>query len=245
MSETLTDALAERDKPDSIVRVENIIAANRTRLERLLKPYGETPETFEARLWLARRDNPMLDECDPQSLAGAAFRCAQLGLDPGPLGLAAIVPYKREATLIVMYRGFVELAYRTGQVKDVYAELVHEGDEFRVRRGTTPKIEHDVEGPAGDRAIVAAYAVARLRSGGTVSNVIWPDDWQRAKQHSQTGRRDRGPWVEHFPAMVRKTAVRRLEPFLPKTPALAGAVAWDDTVAPPLDELLVEPEPTP
>ena len=37
--------------------------------------------------------------------------------------------------------------------------------------------------------------------------------------------------------MVRKTAVRRLQPFLPQSPQLAASYRWDETAAPdPLDE---------
>ena len=82
-----------------------------------------------------------------------------------------------------------------------------------------------------------AYAVARLRSGGAPFSVIYPEDWEKAKAASAAGSKNVGPWVDHWHAMVRKTAVRRLQPFLPQSPQLAASYRWDDQPAPdPLDE---------
>src|SRR5690606_30662561 len=42
------------------------------------------------------RQTPQLGQCTPESLLGALMTCAQLGLEPGPLGHAYLVPYGRE-----------------------------------------------------------------------------------------------------------------------------------------------------
>jgi recombination protein RecT len=170
-------------------------------------------------------------------LLGAMMLAAQLGLEPGPLGQVYLVPFKRQVEFVVGYRGYIDLAYRSGQVKDVAAALVHEGDEFAYQYGTTPKLLHVPEGPAGKREIVAAYAVARLRTGGTVFVVTYGDDWDKAREASPAGKKNVGPWVEHRPAMIRKTAVRRLEPMLPKSPLFTQAVERDETPAPEPVEL--------
>src|SRR6266567_377007 len=133
------------------------------------------------------RRTPKLLECSPESLLGAMMLAAQLGLEPGPLGQVYLVPFKRQVEFVVGYRGYIDLAYRSGQVKDVAAALVHEGDEFSYQYGTTPKLLHVPEGPAGEREIEAAYAVARLRTGGTVFVVTYGDDWEKARKASAAG----------------------------------------------------------
>jgi recombinational DNA repair protein RecT len=66
------------------------------------------------------------------------------------------------------------------------------------------------------------------------------DDWERARKASAAGAKNLGPWVEHRPAMIRKTAVRRLEPMLPKSPLFSQAIERDEAPAPELVELADE-----
>lgn len=192
-------------------------------------------ERFTRTVLTEIRRTPKLLECSPESLLGAMMWAAQLGLEPGPLGQVYLVPFKRQVEFIVGYRGYVDLAYRSGVVKDVNAALVHDGDAFHYEYGTTPKLKHVPLGPAGERDIEAAYAVARLKTGGTVFAVIYEDDWTRARKASASGSKGAGPWIEHLGAMIRKTAVRRLEPMLPKSPLFAQALERDETPAEPLD----------
>jgi recombination protein RecT len=193
-------------------------------------------ERFSRTVLTEIRRTPKLLECSPESLLGAMMLSAQLGLEPGPLGQVYLVPFKKAVEFVIGYRGYIDLAYRSGQVKDVAAALVREGDEFTYQYGTAPKLLHVPEGPSGEREIEAAYAVARLRTGGTVFAVIYEDDWAKAQKRSAAGSKNVGPWVEHRPAMIRKTAVRRLEPMLPKSPLFAQAIERDETPAEPLPE---------
>jgi len=63
------------------------------------------------------RRNEKLLRCDQDSLLACLMLSAQLGLEPGgPLGHAYLVPYGSELTFIVGYRGYIELARRTGDV---------------------------------------------------------------------------------------------------------------------------------
>lgn len=232
---TLGKELEQRKTAEKAPDVFALLERQKPAIEKVLGGTMAT-ERFARIVTTELRRNPTLGECHPASILGAVMVTAQLGLEPGPLGLVYLVPYKREATVIVGYKGYVELAYRSGHVKDVYAELVHDGDAFAVQRGTSPKITHVPAGAPGDRPIVAAYAVARLRSGGTVSVALYEEDWQKARAASALGKSKHGPWAEHFPAMVRKTAIRRLSPWLPKTEQLGEALEQDEAPAPPLEE---------
>ena len=186
--------------------------------------------------------NPELYDCSPHSLVGALLYSAQLGLEPGPLGHVYLVPFKKQVTWILGYRGMIELAYRSGQLKDLTAVLVHEGDRFDYELGTSPKIKHVPDGPAGEREIVAAYSVARLKTGGAPFVVTFPEDWEKAQKASAAGRLNKGPWVEHRPAMILKTPIRRLQRFLPQTAGFAEAVTRDEAPAPEVDDVSGELE---
>ena len=241
MTETLTGALDRVQQTPQQRTVIDLLQRSKPEIAKLL-PSDVTVERFHRIVVTELRRNPLLGECNPWSFLGAVMHCAQLNLEPGPLGLVYLVPFKKEVTLIVGYRGYVELAYRSGLVKDVSAQLVHAGDSFREVLGTSPKIVHEPDGPAGEREIVAAYAVAHLRTGGTVFKTIYEEDWEKARKASVMGRDNKGPWSEHRPAMIRKTAVRRLEPWLPKTAAMGVALQVDEQPAVRLDDVLAEEE---
>lgn len=227
-------ALAEREQVAEAQSIYDALELHRAALERKV-PVGTLTYAYaEAALKTELRQNEKLRECDPAKVLGAFSYALQLGLVPGPLALVHFVPFAGEVVFLVGYRGYVELAYRSGLVKDVSAELVYEGDVFKVQGGTSPKVMHDIQ-PRGERPIQAAYAVARLKTGGTVFSVVYEEDWERARKSSQLGAKGKGPWAEHFPAMVRKTAVRRLEPFLPKTAQMGLAESLDEMPAEPVD----------
>jgi len=238
MTETalIKSALAEQDARGEAETIYNALDLHRGALERKVPTGVLTYAYAEAALKTELRANQKLRESDPAKVLGAFSYGLQLGLVPGPLGLVHFIPFGSEVVFLVGYRGYIELAYRSGLVKDVSAELVYEGEPFTAKLGTAPKIEHERNGPAGERAIVAAYAVAHLKSGGTVSRVIYEDDWEKARKRSQLGAKGKGPWADDFPAMVLKTAYRRLEPKLPKSPAAGLAEAWDEQPAEPVDD---------
>ena len=80
------------------------------------------------------RTNPKLLECAVPY--GAVMQAVQLGLEPGLLGHCYILPYKREATFIIGYKGMIDLARRSGHIQSI---LPHENDEFEYG-GITSKI---------------------------------------------------------------------------------------------------------
>lgn len=234
-SAIIKQALAEQTDRGEAETIYGALDLHRASLERKVPTGVLTYAYAEAALKTELRANQKLREADPAKVLGAFSYGLQLGLVPGPLGLVHFVPFGSEVVFLVGYRGYIELAYRTGLVKDVSAELVYEGDVFRDVRGSSPKIVHE-GGPAGERPIVAAYAVAHLKTGGLVSKVIYEQDWERARKASQLGAKNRGPWADDFGAMVLKTAYRRLEPKLPKTAAAGLAEAWDEQPADPVDD---------
>ena len=124
---------------------------------------------------------PKLLDCVPQTVLGALMSCAQLGLRPGVAGLghAWVLPYwdsKFEnpngrrgayvAQLIIGYKGYVDLAYRSGQIATVIGRTVYDGDTFDVEYGLDDKLIHK-PALAGDRTTpVAHYAIVKLANGG-------------------------------------------------------------------------------
>lgn len=114
------------------------------------------------------------------------------------------------------------------QVGVVYKVEVENG-YFRWERGTTPEVQHRPmleisEEDAADENIVAAYSIAKFRDGTESCEVMRRFEIDKVRESSQTGatkdrngkaRTPKGPWVDWFPEMAKKTAMRRHSKVLP------------------------------
>lgn len=199
----------------------------------LALPHGMTADRFARVVLTEIRRTPKLRQCTAASLLGAVMLSAQLGLEPGPMQLSYIVPrwnknvQANEAQFQIGYRGMIDLARRAGTL-DVAAHVVHEHDEFDYAYGLEPVLFHKptLDADAGD--VIAAYAVARFPSGGSAFVVLSVAQIEARRERSATP--TAGPWVTDWEAMARKTAVRALEPLLPRSVELAQASKFDGAV---------------
>lgn len=195
------------------------------------------PDVFVRIAFSTLRTNPNLLKCDPRSLMAALMLSAQLGLEPGgPLGRAYLVPYGREVQFIVGYKGFMELARRSGRIADIYAEVVREGDRFEVSYGLHRDIVHV---PAETRGkMTHVYAVATYNDGSSPSFVVL--DRARVEGFRKRSKASsNGPWVTDEEAMWMKTGVRRLSTWLPLTIEMAQAAAADEQIIVDADSLQI------
>lgn len=190
-------------------------------------PTGISQERF-ARIALTELSkNPDLERCSPQSFLGAVMTAAQLGLEFGPVGHAYLVPFKGKVTLIVGYKGYIDLARRSGKLQSIVARPVHENDVFEFEYGTSEHLTHKPaltnRGP-----VIAYYGVALLADGGQVIHVMSPEDVNAFRGRSMASKN--GPWVTDYDAMACKTVIRRMTPWLPMSVEAAQAVESDETV---------------
>lgn len=188
------------------------------------------------------RQTPQLAECDPSTVLGALMSCAQLGLRPGVLGQAYLLPLwnsrarQREAQLVIGYAGLLELIYRAGTVSMIDARVVYSNDEFVQEYGLAEdKLIHrpPTSGPRGEP--VAFYAIARMKDGGySMTEVMSVADMQAYRdKYAMAKKKDGtivGPWVSEFVEMAKKTMIRRLAKMLPKSPEVARAITHDGAV---------------
>ena len=194
---------------------------------------------FAAHVSLLARDNPALAEAEQQSLLTAMMACVHLDLPPNtPEGYAYVIPYKNHrsgktyAQFQVGYKGLVELAYRSGQIKSLSAEIVLPGDEFEVQFGSERKLVHKPKLDI-DRTDVkdfeAAYATATLENGETVFEVMTKSEIDKVMKSAKAKSTD-APWKTWTAEMIKKTVIKRLTKLLPKSAKdnrLAYAVSFD------------------
>lgn len=175
----------------------------------------------------ALRTNPKLGECSQVSFLGCVLSAAQLGLEVNTLlGQAYLIPRGGECTLQIGYQGFMDLARRSGEVASIYAEAVYSGDAFEYELGLDRKLKHKPsEDPNREtKQVTHVYAVAKLKSGEALFVVL-----TRAQVDKYMKRGAGGPaWKSDYEAMAKKTAVRRLFTWIPKSAEVAGAAALDE-----------------
>jgi len=170
--------------------------------------------------------NHALLRCSAASIVGAVVEAAQLGLSvDGVLGHSYLVPYKVRgkdvATLQIGYRGFIHMAYSSGLVERLAADVVYEGDLFDYQEGTEAFLHHrrPLDAPE-DGVVLGAFALCQLKGTRTPIFRVMPlrqilrhrersQSWKRKKQDS--------PWGTDFEAMAMKTAVRALAKLIPSS----------------------------
>lgn len=179
------------------------------------------------------RRTPQLQQTTPESFLGAIMLAAQLGLEPGPLGQAYIVPFnnkgRMEAQFIVGYKGYIDLARRSGQLLSIEVRTVYEADEFEYSFGLEGDIRH-IPSREEDRGNpVMWYGIAKLKDGGLYYEVMSRGDIERYRKRSKAP--NSPAWIQDYDAMAKKTVVRRMAPWLPMSVEAQQVAASDENVA--------------
>jgi recombination protein RecT len=174
---------------------------------------------------------PKLMSADPKTVLGGVMLAAQLRLEIGSgLGEFYLTPrqdHGRDICLpIIGYQGFVKLALRSEFVTNVQAFIVREGDEFAVGANSERGMFFDWAPKDLDdtRPMTHVVATARMKDGGTTFAWLTTDavHARRPSYWKST------PWATHPDEMSKKTAVRALAKYLPKSTDLGRAIEADE-----------------
>ena len=204
-------------------------------------------ERFVRMITTAISSNPDLAKCTQTSFMGAMMSAAQLGLEPNtPLGQAYLIPYqnkgKKEVQFQIGYRGYIELAHRSGQFKAIEARTVYENDEFDYCYGLESDIKHR---PAmADRGNpIAYYAVYKLVNGGYGFEVMSISDVKdHAKQYSKSYGSNFSPWKTNFDAMAKKTVLKKVLKYAPLNSELQKIMETDSSIKSKISENMTDIE---
>ncbi len=211
---------------------------------RAILPRDVTPQRIVRVTLAALQSQPKLLQCSPQSVLLSLMQAAVVGLEPdgGPLGHGYLAPFwngkaqRLECKFICGYRGLIKMARNSGEIADVWAEVVREGDEFSYELGLAPNMTHRRNDSTADPgALRYAYAVARFRDGERKFVVLNRAEIEAIKAVSPS--RDKngnltGPWLDFEPEMWKKSAVRRLWKMLPLSADTQRHIAATDETAP-------------
>jgi recombination protein RecT len=183
----------------------------------------------------------------------------QIGLEPGSaMGLLYSVPKRIKGTWCILpiigYKGYCELARRSGEIKRINAEVFYQVEVnkhlIRIKReppdvnhNWDPTIEYD------DKDLVGAYAVVELKDGGKHVLVMNRKQLLARAQRGGSFNSSYSPWKSDFAAMCRKTVLRALltDGTVPMNSEARQALAEDgDAIqfqsAEPAGEVVIDPE---
>lgn len=196
-------------------------------------PSVMTPERFSRIAMTAVTKSPTLGRCTPGSFMGALLTAAQLGLEPNtPLGQAYLIPYKNKGVLECQfqlgYRGLIELAHRSGELRSIEAHIVYENDEFEYELGLEPKLKH-VPAMKNKGKIAWVYAVYKLNSGGFGFEIMSKEDIEEHKEkYSKAAQRGFSPWKNSWEEMAKKTVIKKALKYAPLKTDFVKAVREDE-----------------
>lgn len=205
---------------------------------RMALPSHVTPEKFQRVVMTVAQQTPELLEADRRSLLGACMKCAADGLLPDGREAALVIfnsksrdgGWEKKVQYMPMLAGLLKRARNSGEIAGVSVQVIHENDEFV----QTPD---DFDKPLLHRPptlgqprgkAIGAYALAKLKDGTVMAEVM--DREQIDKVRSVSRAKDKGPWVDWWDQMARKTVFRRLSKYLPMDADIEHVARRDDAL---------------
>ena len=200
---------------------------------------GKNAGAFTTSLLSVVNTNPVLQDCPPESIIKAAITASALSLPIDPnLGFAYIIPYNNKvktketvqkadgtsfertierwqmtAQFQLGYKGFIQLAQRSGQFKRINATDVREGEYLGVdRRSGEINLEFEQDEAKRNKLKVVGYlGYFRLLNGFEKELYMSVDELTaHAKRYSKSFAKGYGLWSDQFDVMAKKTVLKLL-----------------------------------
>jgi len=200
---------------------------------------GKKSAGFLVSLLNLTQNNDLLAKADPNSVIYAAATAASLDLPIEPnLGFAYILPYNKKqkdgsyknlATFQLGYKGFIQLALRSGQFKTINKAIVYEGQ--LIEENPLTGYVFDFKQKKSEKII--GYASYFELINGFASTLYMSVDECRAHglKFSQTMKKGYGLWVDSFDDMSLKTVLKlNLAKYAPLSIEMQRAIVVDQSV---------------
>lgn len=207
--------------------------------ERFHEVLGRKAQSFTTSLLSIVSNNDLLSKAEPKSILNAAMTAATLDLPINQnLGFAYIIPYNdRKSGQVVAqfqmgYKGFVQLAMRSGQFATLNVSEVKEG-EIKTQDRLTGEITFDwKEGDRDKLPTIGYVAYMRLINGFSKSFYQTTEQLKaHGLRYSQTMKKGYGLWTEDFDAMASKTVIKLLlSKYAPLTTQMQTAQLADQAI---------------
>jgi recombination protein RecT len=166
---------------------------------------SKAPQFMSSLLNLYNGD-PYLQKAEPMSVVTSAMVAATLDLPVDKnLGYAWIVPYSGKAQFQLGYKGYIQLALRTGQYKGINVIEVREGELKKWNR-LTEEIELDLDGATSEK--IVGYCGYFKLVNGFEKTVYWTK--AEVEAHKKRFSKSDFGWKKDYDAMAKKTVLRNM-----------------------------------
>ena len=220
-------------KPIGEVTTAKALFARPEVMERFEKILDDKAPGFISSVLMVVNESKALDDVDPMTIFNAAATAAVLDLPlDKSLGMAYIVPYKKQAQFQLGYKGLIQLALRTEQYLKINAIPVYES-QFHSWQPLMEILDADFTKPK--TGAIHGYCAFFTLRGGFSKVVYWTEQevQAHATRFSQAYRSNRSdtPWDTDKLAMSLKTVLKyMLNLWGPKSISLNLAMSADQSV---------------
>lgn len=178
--------------------------------------------------------NRSLANVDQMSVIQSAMVAATLDLPIDQnLGYVWLVPYKGKAQAQIGYKGYIQLAQRSGQYRAMNAVAVHEG-ELISWNPLTEEVAFDPMKKVSDTVI--GYIGYFKLLNGFEKTVYWTKEQIEAHRQRFSKAGGNSPWKSDFDAMAKKTVLKDLlTKWGPMSTQMAVAASKDEADPDPVN----------
>jgi len=214
---------------------ELITRATFTGIEKAMQQAGFDPEQVKREISFAIQHinkSAQLQKCSQQSILTSVLNISNIKLSLNPAAKECyLIPRwngmskMMECVLEPSYVGLVKLLTDAGSIKGMSCNLVYEGDTFSIDLATNVKpVVHSPSLSKSKRGnVIGAYALATFSDNSR--QVEWMDieDINVIRERSETykafvdGKIKSCTWVTDYGEMARKTVIKRIYKYLPRT----------------------------
>lgn len=235
-------ANAPAPQKKAVQKISDELAVLRPELQKVL-PAHVPVEKFIRVVETALVQSPDLRNADRRSLLTSCIKCATDGLLPDGREAALVIfntkqkvienerqveRWIKQVQYMPMVRGILKLMRNSGELMSIGANVVYEKDEFRYwiddegeHLTHEPNVVDDQRGK-----MLAVYAVGKTKDGGVYVEVMSRSDVEKVRAISKS--KDRGPWVDWYEEMAKKTVIRRLSKRMPLSTDLERVIERDN-----------------
>lgn len=168
---------------------------------------------FAASVMNLFNNDTLLQQCEPRAVLAEALKAAALKLPvEKQLGFAYIIPYKDHGVpkpqFQLGYKGYIQLAMRTGEYRYINAGKVYEG-ELKSEDKLTGAV--DISGERVSDKIIGYFAYIETLNGFS-KTYYWSREklTEHVKKYSKAFQKGSAIWRDNFDEMAIKTVLRNL-----------------------------------
>lgn len=164
---------------------------------------------------------------NPTSAQNAIINVAAIGISLNPASkLAYLVPRDGMVCLDISYMGLLHIAQSAGVIKWGQCKLVHASDQYETlgldkapAHKYAPFATPDERGP-----VIGGYCTVKTADGDYLTEEMSYAEIEEIRKVSKAGSSVKGPWVNFWSEMARKTIVKRAYKYWPRADRLDNAV---------------------